>query len=199
MEPAHKIFTSPNYLIDHFEKFEIDEKITVFEDRVQGWIFDVCDKILALRIPNSEIAILKLTCNFFEMFGKFARGFVGNNQSKKHFKIGFNAIYHQTCDDKSSDLFYAYIRNPIYHTGFVSPNVLITQSVNKPFGYSENHVLILNVRVLLNDFRESFQQYICDLRNEDNQTLRNNFEMRFDFESDLLNIIKCSEKTDKIE
>ena len=197
MESARRIFISPNYQIDQFEKFEIDEKITVFEDRVQGWIFDVCDKIIALGIPNSKIAILKLTCNFFEMFGKFARGFIGNDQSKKHFKIGFKAIYYHTSDEKSADLFYAYIRNSIYHTGFVSPNVLITQSVDKAFGYNENNLLILNVNVLLNDLRDSFYQYVGDLRKKENDILRKNFEARFDFESNLLNVIVNPDKIER--
>lgn len=199
MESARRIFTSPNYLIDQFEKFEIDEKITVFEDRVKGWIFDVCENILVLGIPNYEFAILKITCSCFEMFGKFSRGYLGNDQSKKHFKIGFKAIYCQTYDEKSADLFYSYIRNSIYHTGFVSPNVLISQSVDKPFGYNENNLLILNVKVLLRDLRDSFHQYVCDLRNKENDILRENFKARFDFESNLLNIINGSENPDKIE
>jgi len=116
MESARRIFTSPNYQVDQFEKFEIDEKISVFEDRVKSWIFDVCENILALGIPNYEFAILKITCSCFEMFGKFTKGYQGNEQSKKHFKIGFKAIYYQTYDEKSADLFYTYIRNSIYHT-----------------------------------------------------------------------------------
>jgi hypothetical protein len=199
MESARRIFTSPNYQIDEFEKFEIDEKITVFEDRLKSWIFDVCENILALGIPNYEFAILKITCSCFEMFGKFTKGYQGNDQSKKHFKIGFKAIYYQTYDVKSADLFYAYIRNSIYHTGFVSPNVLLTQSVDKPFGYNENNLLILNVSVLLNDLRDSFYHYVGELRKKENVILRENFETRFDFESSLLNIINVPENPDKIE
>ncbi|MHA1747242.1 MAG: hypothetical protein ACTSYF_01190 [Promethearchaeota archaeon] len=63
MENEQRIFISPNYTIDHFQKFGIDEKIDVFEDRVTGWIFDVCQKMYDLEIPNNEFAILKLICS----------------------------------------------------------------------------------------------------------------------------------------
>ena len=183
MDNNQKIFISPNHSVDEFDKFEIDEKILVFEDRVEGWIFDVCKNIYQQRIPNIEIAILKICSSCFEMFGKFTKGYQGNDQSKKHFKIGFRAIYFYTYDAKSADLFYTYIRNSIYHTGFVSPNVLITQNINKPFGYNENDLLILNVKLLVDDLNSGFQEYVTELRKKENRKLRENFEARYDFEA----------------
>jgi len=197
MENERRIFISPNYTIDDFKKFEIDEKIKVFEDRVTGWILDVCKNIYDFEIPHNEFAILKLICSCFEMIGKFCLGYIGDKDSKKHFIRGFKAIYHP-CEQRAADLFYTYIRNSIYHTGFISPNVLITQEIDKAFGYNENDLIKLNVRILYRNVRDGFAQLVSDLQNEENSKLRDNFEARFDYESRHFFTTKLGDLTNEI-
>ena len=171
---------SPKYHLSDFQKFEIDEKILVFEDTMSGWIFDICDEII--KLPNSSFATIKTIVSIFEMIGKYVKGYAEDYQSKKHFFIGFQAIYPDKYGEKAAELFYKYIRNPLYHSCFVSPNVFITKEISHPFGYAPNNLLLLNIHVLLDDLKFAVHRYILDLKNPSNDQLRTNFEKRFDYE-----------------
>ena len=181
-------FISPTKRASDFTKFGVEEKITVFDERVNVWIFDVCNKIYELSIPHNRFAILKIVVSIFEMIGKHVKGYTGNKQSFKHFDIGFHGIYHESYEKRASELFYKYIRNPIYHSGFVSPNVLITENIPHSFGYNKNDLIKLNIQQLLDDLKAGFNHYISDLRETKNKQLRENFERRFDFEGRLFDL-----------
>jgi len=190
-------YISPHYKVSDFPEYKLEDKIFVFEDRIFGWIFDVCEKMYAYKIPYIEFAILKIICSCFELLGKHIKGYEGNKDSSKYFEIGFHSIYYKDYEKRAADLFYHYIRNPIFHSGFVTSNVWITENIEHAFGYAQKDILKLNIPLLLEDLKSEFKWYISDLRNKNNQQLRENFEKRFDFEAkDLKEILSAEDESE---
>ncbi len=175
-------YISPTKRGSDFTEFGLEERITVFEERVKVWLLDVCENIYEKNIPYNGFAILKIIVSIFEMIGKHVKGYTGDRESFKHFDVGFRGIYSESYSKKASKLFYKYVRNPISHSGFVSPNVLITENIPHSFGYNENDLIKLNIKKLLEDLRTGFNQYVSDLQNPENKHLRENFEKRFIYE-----------------
>ena len=167
-----------------FSTYSIDEKILVFEDRAIGWIFNICEAIYEKEISHNGFAVLKILVSTFEMLGKHIKGYY-KEKSKAfyHFDISFHAVYSASYDKQGSTLFYKYIRNPLYHTGYVGPNVLITDEISHAFGFNSKEILLLNVQKLLLDIKNGFLEYCVEVKKEKNYQLRQNFEKRFDYES----------------
>ena len=77
---------SPNYFNTDFSwPLSIDDKITVFCDRIYGWQLDIADQIINYRkgsndeiiegLPHAGYAVLHLVLSYFEMIAKYRASF----------------------------------------------------------------------------------------------------------------------------
>jgi hypothetical protein len=195
------------------QPLSLDDKIMIYEDRVLGWKLDIADQVIngvkrlngteeRTAIPHSGYATLDILFSYFEMIGKYEAGFAQEGKSKYYFKEGVFAVFPQLRQGKISakppgvtgivismadffqDIMYEGIRCGLYHAGATSGRVVLTGEIEQPFAIDpQNMLLIVNPHLLVPLLKEHFASYIARLREPSNQILRDNFEVRFDFDN----------------
>ncbi len=63
------------------------------------------------------------------MLGKHIEGFEGQKESKKHFIIGVQEIF-EGLPLNAAKLLYSYMRNYLYHSGFLCTNVILYDDID---------------------------------------------------------------------
>ena len=65
---------SPHYTTDHFPHGprEVDQKILVFLDRVEGWQLGVADYLVKNQVGYRGFALLLIVVSYFEMIGRYS-------------------------------------------------------------------------------------------------------------------------------
>jgi hypothetical protein len=191
-EKKMNISVSPNYKAKDFVKgISIADKINIFSDRVNGWQIGIAKQIIHSQIPNSDFAILKILVSYFEMIAKYYEGYTGTYKSREFFKKGLILTFPELSNEPENlkqdnllDNFYDFVRNCLYHNGFTNQYVLITNNIPRSFGYEKNnHLFVVCPTILTDDLGIRFNEYINTLRNPKNDSMRLNFEKRYDFEN----------------
>jgi hypothetical protein len=159
------------------------QKVEIFEDRIKGWVLDPIQRMLE-GDPNAGYAALAVMACYFEMISKYEDGYVGEGESKEHFKRGVTSIFgHQQPDVLR--ILYKCMRNGIYHGGFPSSQISIADQAIEALAFdAERHGVQLNPSLVLRSIQRHFDDYIGRLSGEDGSTLRNHFVTRFDTEQD---------------
>lgn len=140
----------------------LEDKITIFYERVYGWqlrIADICangDKEEHLtEIPHSGFAVLHIVLSYFETIAKYEAGFAKNGDSEKFFKRGVQLVFpklalqNQTEVDRFLSKLYSYGRCGLYHRSMALPGIALGEidGVAMAFHRSEQR-LIINPKLL---------------------------------------------------
>jgi len=193
----------------------IDDKITIFADRTLGWKLDIADQLINGRhrndgteerspVPNAGFAAMDIIFSYFEMIAKYEVGYAQKGESKKYFKLGVFSVfphlkqYHRnrnipgvqgkviSVSDYVLDLLYEGVRCGLYHDGSTNGRIVITGGIDEPMILDiQNMLLVINPHLLVPKLINHFGAYVNNLRDHNNIDLRNNFEARFDFDSQL--------------
>lgn len=178
---------SPTYSnIDFPLPWSIDQKIELFRDRVQGWQLDVAAKMYETKMEHRGFAQLSILMSYFEMIGKYVDGYDKVGDARRCFKIGFQRIYPRASKraQDMADEVRERIRNGIYHVGLPRGKVHIYDGVERAIEFNDTTKwLTISPDKLLGEIQSDFNQYIADLKNPNNDDLRDNFEKRFDFDN----------------
>lgn len=208
------MWISPNHKNTDFQPpLSLDDKISIFEDRVIGWKLDIADQVINGKklqngtkehpgIPHSGYATLDILFSYFEMIGKYEAGFTQNIESEKYFKAGVISVFPSINEVKSStkvpgvtgkvvpvvdfllENMYKGIRCGLYHIGATNTRVVLTGGTQNPFSIDlQNLILVVNPHLLVGVLKGHFVSYIARLRDPNNHDLRSNFEARFDFDN----------------
>ena len=208
------MFMSPKYEASDFPiPRSIDDKITIFEDRIFGWKLDIADQLINGRnhsdgsqertpIPHSGYAALDIVFSYFEMIAKYEDGYLDFGKSKHYFRQGVYSVFPAMRNyqvpaevpgvqgivvslvDYVLDLMYIGVRCGLYHRGSTSGRVVLSEGFRGPLIFDPQNISLgINHRLLVPKLKEHFASYIKRLRDEGNPELRNNFEARFDFDS----------------
>jgi hypothetical protein len=199
---------------DFHSPLDIEDKITLFEDRILGWKLNIADQVIngqkdssgnMLREPiqHAGFATLDILFSYFEIIGKYETGYVDKYESKSHFRQGVYSVFPQlkmptppsvlgvqgivhTIADEVLDLLYEGVRCGLYHTGITNNRILLTGSVPNPLAFDLQHeMLIINPHLLVPALNTHFASYVAKLRNDENSVLRANFEKRFDYDNSI--------------
>jgi hypothetical protein len=174
---------SPHHFAEEFNRpLNLDEKIEIFIDRVQGWQIDPARAMAGKAIPHRGFAQLLIVISIFEMIGKYRSGFLGEGKSAQYFKEGLRWIFPEISANDSAvlDLFYTSIRNGLYHLGITRPNVVFIDTIPGSFGFhEERQALAISPDRFVEDIDIRFQVYARELRDPVNKELRTAFEQRF--------------------
>lgn len=178
---------SPRHTAEEFlDHWELDDKIEVFIARVEGWQLEVASEMEEKNITNREVAILILLFGFFEMIGKYSRGYIGRGKSEKYFKLGLQQVFPDISsrDQGLMKALYSDVRCGLFHVCRPGSNVIIQSSAPGSIGYNEeDEMLIISPSILASDLKVFFDSFSKALRNPKSTHFRANFERRFDHDN----------------
>lgn len=207
------MWISPSYQdTDFLYPLNIENKITLFEDRILGWKLNIADQVIngqkdfdgsILREPiqHSGFATLDILFSYFELIGKYEAGYTDKYKSEFHFIAGAYSVFPllklptplrvngvqgvvRTITDEVLDLLYEGVRCGIYHAGITNNKVVLVGSAEYPLSFNpQNQILVINPHLLVLALKVHFVGYISRLRDEVNKVLRTNFEKRFDYDN----------------
>jgi hypothetical protein len=180
---------SPKHFSDDFTSgWTLEDKIDVFEARIQGWQLGIAKSLASENLQDAQLAILHLVSTYFEMIGKYIKGYLGDDKSKMHFEIGFRHVFPDIEETESAfmDSVYRNLRCGLYHLGRPAPNVILNDDAQGSIGYHEQHDMIMvSPTKFLSEVEQNFEAYVRGLRNPSNPKLRRRFEARFDHDNRL--------------
>jgi len=205
--------TSPSHQDTDFRyPLDIEDKITLFEDRVFGWKLNIAEqvinglrdsdgKIIKEPIQHADFATLDILFSYFEMIGKYEAGYSDKYESKSHFMSGVYAVFPRlqmplpppvfgvvgvvrTIADEVLDLLYEGVRCGLYHAGITNNRIVLTGGEQHPLSFDiQNQMLVINPHLLVSALKTHFAGYITRLRDSANEELRINFEKRFNYDN----------------
>lgn len=153
-------------------------------------------------IPHSGYATFDIVFSYFEMIAKYDDGFAQVGKSNHYFKSGVFAAFPNLKKPPASanvpgvqrkkasiveyalDVMYEGIRCGLYHSGMTNGKIIATGEIPQPMALDiQDMVLIINHHLLVPALKAHFLSYINRLRDPSYQNLRQNFEARFDFDT----------------
>ena len=161
------MWLSPSYQDTDFSfPLSLDDKITLFEDRMLGWRLNIADQIINGKkrpdgteeyppIQHSGYAALDIVFSYFEMIAKYEDGFADTGKSKDYFKLGVHAVFPEyvqpkmptgrlavpvgkvkTLFDEVLDIMYDGIRCGLYHSGTTNGRVVLTGGIEAAIAFN---------------------------------------------------------------
>ncbi len=181
------IAISPHYRDTDFPStWSLDQKIQIFEDRIQGWQLDIA-QLCGDSSPHAGFAVLSIVFSYFEMIAKFQDGYIKNDRSKTYFKKGLYNVFQNISNttpgmrEKLLNKLYEDVRCGLYHAGRTGPNIELSGNFSFPIAFiSPPDKVQINPHRLVPALVQHFKSYILQLRVVTNIDLRQNFETRFD-------------------
>jgi hypothetical protein len=183
-----KHLISPNFEYNYISgTSNLEKKIDVFEDQINGWYLDFTEKIKGLQ--DSEYAVMTLTFHYFENIAKYQDGNTGNGRSGHYFKKGFRSVFPdleawgKDLRDSTLSLFWELGRCGLYHASSVGNRITINDNQKQVVMVDKkdrpNPNAFVNTKLWLIVIQQHFKDYISSIRDKTNSVGRSNFEKRF--------------------
>lgn len=182
--PTPDVLISPNYRLSDFGGIpSIDNKITIFEDRIKGWFLDVAGRVDLLdgnlkEFRDQDFAVLAILAVYFEMIAQYHTGMSSNGASQTQFCTGICFVFPDQFSDKEQRTIYRSLRCALYHNG-LTRGAVVGRDHQEAFHF-ENGLVWINPSVLLQEIRKHFTRYITELRNAASTTERQRFLTIYD-------------------
>lgn len=157
--------------------------ITIFEDRIRGRFLDVVQRIE--NQPAAGFAVMALDCLLIETLQQTRQGVAETpgGASKQYF-VDFltQTAFASDFDEKKAEDFYKHIRCGILHQAEIKGSSRIRTDSNLPIvQYApDNNGLIINRRKFHQKLVQVFDNFIADLRDPANQSLRDRLRKKLD-------------------
>ena len=178
------IAISPRYTTEKLALGTLDNMIDVFEDQMQGWLFDQANELKSF--PHAGFGILAIVLSYFEPIGQFLQGKAG--KSEQQFLVGLAAVF-PTLDTSVPASVCRELYNPLrcgmFHRGITKSKVIIQPNAESAIKveYSKCDGVVRRIIVvpvlLLEESERHLKRYVADLRDTRNIELRQNFEAWF--------------------
>jgi hypothetical protein len=166
----------------------LDDKITIFEDRVLGWQLDIAEEVRK-RIENTRnhgrpirhagFALISILFSYFEMIAQYQQGEESEGSSQQFFKLGIDSVFPGRFSEEQKRLIYKRIRCGMYHSGLTKKGALISGDYPEPIQI-ENDLVKVNPHRLSRKLKTHFLDYIERLRKRESMTALAHFEQMFD-------------------
>lgn len=183
------MWVSPKYKSADFEHpLQLDDKITIFLDRTDGWQLSIAEQCAA--VPHSAFAVLQIILSYFETIAKYHDGFARDGKSTQHFTRGVELVFPHFIQVPKhvrsailADL-YSGARCGLYHASMTAAHISVGLLDGADFRYNPNtRTIVLDPFQLTKTLRVHVNRYGGMLRDTLNHDLRGKFERRFDFDS----------------
>ncbi len=159
----------------------LSEQINIFENRVQKWILEPCEALLAAENPEWDFAVLTILNAIPEMIAQY-RGCNGNKLDL--YGQGFEYIFGKEPDFIPNHL-YGKLRSAIAHTAQTGEGITVSrerQNLAWPIDYNQGlYAVVINVPEWYSKTSERLADYIEELRDveySDKDELRVAFSKR---------------------
>ncbi len=189
----------------------VEIKINIFENRTKSWFLNHAQRLLETEISENgdfkrpgEYAAMMLACSQLEGFQKYREGNLEIGDSEVYFKKALLKIFFNYEDEKLERLennlqavknenveglfeLYRYLRCGLFHAGFTDGKVYLNYSNPNAFEVAhdddsnEGTRVIINPRMFVEKIIKYYEDYVEELRNRHNETLRDMFEKRWDY------------------
>jgi hypothetical protein len=187
----------------------LDEKIDIFSERINGWKIDIADQLINGRViqnekgnviiegnPHAAYATMDIILSYFEMIAKYQDGYVNTKEGKSrvYFKKGFCSVFAEEVEnikeekmrsifEKLLDTLYDGARCGMYHIGLTDSRIFLAGGAAPPIKFDSIGRITLNPHTLVKLISIHFNNYIKQLKDPSNTSLRSNFERRFDLDT----------------
>jgi hypothetical protein len=175
---------SEPYVIDERNKNtkldprNIDDKITIYERQVMDWFLNPAQKLSRYRNRNKGFIVLMICLSYIEGVEQYRKGQSSNGQSRNFFISSMNRIYQNQFSPQDLGDLYREARSGLFHNGMVQGRIIINNSFLRSLAFNNGDIEISPSK-FLRDIRNDFQNYIRDLRDQNNFELRINFNNMF--------------------
>ena len=192
---------SPNYYVNHSEfpnkiftikseekpyeivkilDNDIEAKILVYEDRINGWFLDFARELT--KEKNSEFVVSMICMNYLEGNQQFREGKASKGESTEMLKRALKRIFPNAEENILNHLIDK-VRHGLFHDGMTKKGVLLRYDLSVPFfTFTINNGeewIQLDPSVFLKEVQRDFEEYICILKNKENKVERENFEKHY--------------------
>jgi len=183
------MWLTPKYKDTDFQHpLKLDDKITIFLDRTDGWQLFIAEQCSA--IPHSAFAVLHIILSYFETIAKYHNGFAQHGQSAHYFKRGVELVFPPIMqipdyvrDAILIDL-YSGARCGLYHGSMTLAHIAVSGLEEGDFRYDPNtRTIVIDPGRMTKTLRQHLTAYGAQLRDHANVDLRARFESRFDFDA----------------
>lgn len=187
------MWISPHYKdTDFVAPLTLDDKITIFEDRTEGWQLDVAEQVINGRklsdgrviegVQHSGFAVLSMILSYFEMIAKYEDGYARKGRSGHYFSKGLCSVFPDLAKQPASiaDTLFEGARCGLYHAAITEPDIILTSEIPEAVRFEVP--LVINPHRLVRVLQAHFQRYLQQLRDSSNAVLRANFEKKFDWQ-----------------
>jgi len=188
---------APGYTIGNFPggfaSLTVDEKIDAFYQRYTVWVLSYAKRLL--DVSDSGFAVLLLLNPYFEMIACRLQGVPASDRrdrkrgysSGKQWKTGLQEVFPEIkTSGKGEDTckqLYLSVRNELAHYGFISKPVGLSEDYKDAITFGEPGQAVeisINPRAWCARICDHFDQYIAQLKDPGNQTLREKFLCSFE-------------------
>jgi hypothetical protein len=186
---------SPLYDTDKLKGNQLEDKVDVLQDWIEGWVFDCARALLDHPEVHGHFASISLTLSYFEGHQVWRTGDDSTGKSKAFFRDCFKTVFvpvqlnanPQTPNptpptmEKVADRLYELARCGFAHMGLPREGVVWTSTgtaITYSFDPQSGKILtlIIDPWKFLEAARTHFDKYIEELKDPKNTTLRVNFE-----------------------
>jgi hypothetical protein len=178
------VHISPKYRLSDFQGApSLEEKATIFDDRIKGWFLDIAEKLLesgndADEFHPHDFAVLAILALYFEMIGQYMSGRSSDGASQKTFCEGIDWVFPRQYREEQRKKLYKSLRCSLYHNG-LTRGAVASREHTEPFLF-ENGLLFINPNSLLEAIKIHFDGYIAKLKTPDESEVRTKFEATYD-------------------
>lgn len=168
------------YEIDKILDNDIEVKISIYEDRVNGWFLDFARKLT--KEKNSEFVVLMICVNYLEGNQQFREGRTSSKgKSTEVLKRALKRIFPNTNENILNYLIDK-VRHGLFHDGMTKKGALLKYGLSVPFftfKTNEGEWITLDPSLFLKEVQKDFEEYIYILKNKENKIERENFEKHY--------------------
>lgn len=184
-------FITPHHLDADFTwPLCLEDKITIFQERVSGWQLDIADACINGKLPqmrHSGWAVLMIVFSYFELIGKCRVGAEDSEKSEERFRIGLEDVFPGLTTMPARlrgeivAILYGSGRCGFYHNGMAQQRIMISADYSYSISHSPSGAVLINPHRLVPELKKHLQRYVAELRDPANTDTRRNFEKSFDY------------------
>lgn len=181
---------SPSYEHTKLESPSYSDLVDVFEDRMRKWLLEPAQHLLSMEY--GDVPAISLTLGYFEGIEIYFSGQDSDRTSKEFFRRGFQRVFQPRPEsahifDETVNGLYVQARCGFSHDGLFRNRVFfsdgrpeaLTITWPKKDGEfvktSQIESIVINAKRFVDGVVRHFEQYVADLRSEEDETLKANF------------------------